>query len=107
MFETCVPTLTAEPDSWLAVMVSDSFPMKPYQTDRVSTYFIDSNPRFFDFILDLLRDPAQFFRILPTDRAVMRQLYVEALLYNLSGLTDLIEKRNQELCCKSSLWDNQ
>jgi hypothetical protein len=104
-FQTCAPTLSSEPDSWLSVLATGKSPMKPYQTGGLDTYFIDRNPRFFDFILDFLRDPAQFSRILPADRNVLRQLHVEANFYKLSGLVDLIERKNRELCQKSSLWE--
>jgi hypothetical protein len=70
--------------------------MKPYQTGGLDTYFIDRNPRFFDFILYFLRDPAQFSRILPADHDVLRQLHVEANFYKLSGLVDLVEQKNRD-----------
>ena len=41
----------------MAEMISKDSEVTPYKTDRMATYFLDRNPRFFDFIPDYLCDP--------------------------------------------------
>jgi hypothetical protein len=99
-FETSSATLATIPEGLLAEMVSEASTIKPYKNEEVPTYFVDRNPRFFDFILDYLRDPRNFKKILPTNKQILRQLHVEATYYRLTGLTEIIEANGQ-----SSLWN--
>lgn len=48
------------PNGLPASIVANCFLVKAYCTKGVFCYFIDRNPRFLDFILDLLRDPNSF-----------------------------------------------
>jgi hypothetical protein len=99
-FETSSTTLATVPEGILAEMVSEASTVKPYKKDELSTYFVDRNPRFFDFVLDYLRDPRNFKKILPTNKQILRQLHMEATYYRLTGLTEIIEANSQ-----SSLWN--
>jgi hypothetical protein len=92
-FETSTTTLSSDPSSILAHMVMKTSPMKPYDLNGTQTYFVDRNPRYFDFILDYLRSPNCIGQILPNDKTMLRQLHVEASWYGLTGLTENIERK--------------
>lgn len=100
-FETSTPILTSAPNGLLADMVAPGSPVKPYNTEGVFCYFIDRNPRFFDFILDFLRDPSSFHKIVPTNRQVLRQIHVEADYYGLPELCEIAVKKSM-----SALWED-
>lgn len=101
-FETSNPTLSSDPSSILAHLVMKNSPMKPYDLNGIQMYFIDRNPRYFDFILDYLRSPNSISQILPNDRTMLRQLHVEASWYGLTGLTENIENKAN---AGRTLWD--
>lgn len=48
------------------------------ESDEPKSYFIDRNPRYFDFILDFLRTTKFDVKVLPRDKVILRQIYVEA-----------------------------
>ncbi|XP_061190182.1 putative potassium channel regulatory protein [Saccostrea echinata] len=100
-FETSSPSLQSDSDSFLAAIISKDAPVIPYSKDHLPVYFIDMKPRFFDFILD----PSQLEHILPADKAILNQIFVETSYYRLEGLCTLI-KKSQILMSKDSLWDN-
>ena len=99
-FETSASTLKNEPDGLLAEMISKDSAVAPYKTEGLTTYFLDRNPRFFDFVLDYLRDPLNFVKILPSNKQVLRQLHVEATYYRLTGLVEILEQQG-----RSSIWE--
>lgn len=101
IFETSTPILTSVPDGLLASIVASGSSVRPYSTEGVFCYFIDRNPRFFDFILDFLRDPNSFQKIATTNRQVLRQIHVEAEYYRLLELCEIIMKKSM-----SALWDD-
>jgi hypothetical protein len=101
-FETSKPTLRAEPHCLLAAMISEES-IKPYTKDGIEVYFVDRNPRFFDFILDYLRDPLRFHRILPNNKQILRQIHLEATYYMLTGLCNIIERKGQNA---NALWED-
>jgi hypothetical protein len=98
-FETSSATLTTIPEGLLAKMMSEGSSIKPYMNEGVPTYFVDRNPKFFDFVLDYLRNPRNFRKILPNNKQILRQLHIEASYYQLTGLTEIIEASGQ-----TSLW---
>ncbi|XP_062621675.1 BTB/POZ domain-containing protein KCTD7-like [Saccostrea cucullata] len=98
-FETSRRTLSSDPSSLLAAMTNPKSPIKPCK----ETYFIDRNPRYFDFVLDYLRYPEAFPNILPSDFTLLRQLHVEGKFYGLSGLVLAIEKKGQT----QPLWEEK
>lgn len=100
-FETSTPILTSAPNGLLADMVAPGSPVKPYNTEGVFCYFIYRNPRFFDFILDFLRDPSSFHKIVSTNRQVLRQIHVEADYYRLPELCEIAVKKSM-----SALWED-
>jgi hypothetical protein len=102
MFQTSTPTLSSDPSTILAHMVTKSSPMKPYDLNGIQTYFVDRNPRYFDFIVDYLRSPNCIGQILPNDKIMLRQLHIEASSYGLTGLTENIERKAS---AGKTLWD--
>ena len=98
-FDTSIPTLKAEPESILATLAE----MDPPSKGRV--HFLDRNPRYFDFVLDFLRNKEFHHKTLPSDKLALRQLYVEAEFYNLKGLKDAITRRAQSPDVPIGLWE--
>jgi hypothetical protein len=80
-------------------MIRPDSPVKPVRNE----YFIDRNPRYFDFVLDYLRSPDAFPRILPSDITALRQIHVEAKFYGLSGLVHAVESKSR---ARETLWDD-
>nr|XP_022336851.1 uncharacterized protein LOC111133067 [Crassostrea virginica] len=99
-FETSAPTLKNEPEGLLAEMISKDSDVAPYKAEGLTTYLLDRSPRFFDFVLDYLRDPLNFVKILPSNKQVLRQLHVEATYYRLTGLVEILEQQG-----RSSIWE--
>jgi hypothetical protein len=56
-FTTSLQTLTSVPDTYLASLFSGRFELTP---DAEGSYFIDREGRYFDHILNYLRDPESF-----------------------------------------------
>ena len=76
-------------------MISKDSEVTPYKTDRMATYFLDRNLRFFDFIVHYVCDPLNFSKILPSNKQVLRQLHVEATHYRVTGLVKILEKQGR------------
>jgi hypothetical protein len=98
-FESSELTLSGDPSSILAGMIRPDSPVKPVRNE----YFIDRNPRYFDFVLDYLRSPDAFPRILPSDVTALRQIHVEAKFYGLSGLVRAVESKSR---ARETLWED-
>ena len=92
-----------EPDGILAGMVQKDSGVEPLITNGTAGYFIDRNPRFFDFILDYLRDPQNFHKIIPSNKQILRQLHVEANYYRLLPLCEILVEKSQSVV---SLWED-
>lgn len=88
-------------------MISKDSEVTPYKTDRMATYFLDRNLRFFDFIVDYVCDPLNFSKILPSNKQVLRQLHVEATHYRVTGLVEILEKQGRSSIREKwkKLWD--
>ena len=98
-FETSQSTLLSQ-DSLLSKLIQKDPPK-----DDSKVYFIDRNPRYFDFVLDFLRGRTFDPRVLPVDKVALRQIQVEAEFYKLRGLTQAVEKRIPKVPLPKNLWE--
>ncbi|XP_062596548.1 BTB/POZ domain-containing protein KCTD2-like [Saccostrea cucullata] len=101
-FFTSIPTHLTDPSSFLAEMIKPNSPFEPIKKEGSPVYVIDRNPRYFDFILDYLRSPEAFLKVLPTDKGILRQIHVESTFFGLRSLTRAVEKFSSSL----SLWED-
>lgn len=98
------------PNGLPASIVANCFLVKAYCTKGVFCYFIDRNPRFLDFILDLLRDPNSFKKIASIKRQILKQFHMEAEYYKLTELceshsrTKALQSRKQFYEINSCIW---
>lgn len=98
-FETSQSTLLSQ-DSLLSKLIQKDPPK-----DDSKVYFIDRNPRSFDFVLDFFRGRTFDPRVLPVDKVALRQIPVEAEFYKLRGLTQAVEKRMPKVALPKNLWE--
>ncbi|XP_060560794.1 pre-mRNA-splicing factor CWC22 homolog [Ruditapes philippinarum] len=85
-FETSRVTLTKDPNSLLAKIVSPEG-MTPRYGNQ---YFIDRDPAHFRFILNFLRNGSCDLRTLPHDVRYLYELYYEASFYCLPELVNAV-----------------
>jgi hypothetical protein len=67
-FDTSIPMLKADPESLLATLAQ----MEPPNRGRV--HFLDRNPRYFDFVLDFLRNDNFNHKTLPGDKTCIEAI---------------------------------
>ena len=97
-FETSAETISSFPDSVLSAMIAEDSPMKPYQIDGRSSYFIDRDPRHFPLILNYLRNKARLHTdLLPRDIKQLRELQIECNFYELTHLERYVQKKILDL----------
>ncbi|KAK6182068.1 hypothetical protein SNE40_009832 [Patella caerulea] len=94
-FETSVSTMSSDPSSLLAGMVEPNSPFKPYYVEDILCYFLDRNPRYFEIILDYLRNIniSPVAHLLPSNSFELEAILCEARFYLLGGLEKLVEER--------------
>ena len=87
LYQTSVPTLTADPEGYLAAMVAPGSKMQPYQTNGVQKYFLDRHAKLFQYILNHLRNQATTDQdMLPNDPETLSLLKCEAIFFGLKSL---------------------
>eukprot|EP01083_Nonionella_stella_P268921 909421_1 len=79
-FATTLTTLSSERDSILYKMFDEKWSLKP---SKDGSYFIDRNGRYFEYILDYMRNNTLN---IPSDKHIIRHLISEAEYYQLSAL---------------------
>ncbi|XP_062588797.1 BTB/POZ domain-containing protein KCTD7-like [Saccostrea cucullata] len=92
MFETYQTTLMRDPDSMLAIRFSGRH--DPVTVD--GAHFFDRDPKYFDCILNYLRDGNIAAETLPKNTAELHKIRKEADYYQLSGLQEEVEKIIQQ-----------
>ncbi|KAK6186436.1 hypothetical protein SNE40_008474 [Patella caerulea] len=98
-FEITCETLSADPKSLLARMVSRGSPFKPYKVGEVYCYFIDRDPQHFRVIINFLRSIGGKYpssRFLPNNSIILEEILCEAAFYRLDGLKRLIHNKLNE-----------
>ena len=93
LFTTTVATLTKYPDSMLAIMFNPESERPPAEKDDHGNFFLDCNPRAFEYILEFLRRGK-----LPEEIAGcgIEQVEWEADYFGLQELLDIIGKRKDK-----------
>ena len=93
IFLTSKVTLQAEPNSLFGMLFRKSCPMRPINGD---TYNFDRNPRYFEFLLDYLRNGGHLdLMVLPREKGALLALLAEARFFMLFGLEKIILDRCQ------------
>ena len=83
IYKCSLTTLTADPDSMLALMFSGRYPLS-----RLSdgSYFIDRDGKLFAYVLECLRNGSIEPETLPQDTQMLFALYREADYYQVRGM---------------------
>ncbi|XP_062611697.1 uncharacterized protein LOC134273514 [Saccostrea cucullata] len=92
MFETYQTTLMRDPNSMLAIRFSGRH--DPVMVD--GAHFFDRDPKYFDYILNYLRDGNITADILPRNKEDLHKILKEADYYQLLGLKEEVEKVIQQ-----------
>ncbi|XP_062582625.1 ribonuclease Y-like [Saccostrea cucullata] len=88
MFETYQTTVMKDPNSMLAIRFSGRH--DPVLVD--GAHFFDRDPKYFEYILNYLRDGSITAEILPKNKDELYKILKEADYYQLQGLKGEIEK---------------
>jgi len=88
LYSTTLATLTSNPDSMLGRMFSGKFPVRVCEEDN--RVFIDRDGTHFHYILNYLRDPANF-SLKIRDKAISDEIRAEAQYYGLEEAMFTVE----------------
>ena len=93
LFTTTVATLTKYPDSMLAAMFNPESERPPAEKDDNGNFFMDRDPRAFEYILQFLRNARLPKEIVGCS---IEQVEWEADYFSLQELLDIIGKRKDK-----------
>ena len=101
IFQTTRTTLLSEPDSMLANMFSNDH-LEPCHRDEQGNYLIDRNPKYFEPLLNYLRN-----RELVIDPGVnVRGVYQEARYFGIESVIPALKKMLRDHCEREGFQDD-